>query len=88
MELRGAATYLQEAQDIDSLDVEEEQNEEIDSLLAACDLDDRQAVNSHYLREPDAISKRQKTSIEELTEHLDKASEQVVVESTLAEYRR
>ncbi|OBZ71137.1 hypothetical protein A0H81_08475 [Grifola frondosa] len=87
-DLPGAATYLLASLNVSSQDVAEEQEEEIETMAMSSDFDDRLAVNSHYVRPPSETDKKPKIDQSELAKNLKKASEHVVVEDTLNEYRR
>ncbi|GBE83362.1 hypothetical protein SCP_0504100 [Sparassis crispa] len=89
-QLPGAAACLLEAQMVCFQEVVDEQIEEQESMEQAMDVDNRLDADSHYLREPDPVHKKQKLSAskENLVENLKKASAHVIVENTQNEYRR
>ena len=90
--LNGATQYLYEAASIGFEAIEEERDEEVktfdtftsvDDLEQACALDDTQ-----YLRDPEINIKKCKHANAKLEESLQKASAEIVVETTRQEYNR
>lgn len=93
--LPGAERYLKESEaiPIDSEEMNDEHDEEIDAYMAGLNLDERlrlaaAAGDSHYLRPAPTANKRQKYDASKLDDHLKQASENVIVTGTKQEYER
>ena len=84
--LPGGSAYLIESQSIGYDAVAEDQEDEAESFHANKDIDHRPEAGSH--RFPDPSSTQHKLDQEQLSRQLKKASENVVVTGTLAEYAR
>jgi hypothetical protein len=83
-----AATALlaKYTEDVDKAAAENEQDEEIESMLASAEVDDQAVDSENTLREPTENNKRAKLDVYEAS--LKSASSQVVVQNTLTEYAR
>ncbi|KAG1873454.1 hypothetical protein C8R48DRAFT_455825 [Suillus tomentosus] len=69
--------------------VADDQEEEIESLMAAVDIEHKQQESSGmYLREQAEPSKKRRLDVDGLSKNLKTASQNIVVSNTLSEYRR
>lgn len=88
----GAAAIFETAQAVGNEAVQAEHEEEIESMRAGMEVDQRLGnADNAFNRPPDvpeSPSKVAKTNREEMSKHLKSASENVIVENTRAEYRR
>lgn len=86
----GALFCLQNSKNIDDQFVEQDCEEEVESLLSGIDLDNHQeesiSAGTHYLWDATSTLQKQKLSIDTIKENLKKASANVVVDNTLSEY--
>ena len=91
---QGARARLIEIQDVTMDEVNQDCEEEVESLAISLDIDNRtqlaEAEGRTYLQAPASTSteKRPKLDFNVIKDNLKKASEHVVVENTLNEYRR
>lgn len=89
---QGARSYLLTCQSVGAQAIEQDNEEEVESLLSGIDLDNHiersEAAGTYYLRAPNSTIKKQKLDLETVKKNLKKASENVVVDNTLNEYRR
>jgi hypothetical protein len=97
--LRGAKDYLDDAAVLVTYEaIADDQEEEMESMTAAVDIDDKQQ-QSHgtYLRQPAESSKRRRLDCLDtadtadsnvMSKNLKTASQNIVVSNTLSEYRR
>jgi hypothetical protein len=88
--LGGAKRYLTDAAAMVTFEaVADDQEEEIESLLAAVDIEHKQQESSGtYLREQAEPSKKRRLDVDGMSKNLKTASQNVVVSNTLSEYRR
>jgi hypothetical protein len=86
----GAKRYLTDAAAMVTYEaVADDQEEEIESLIAAADIDNKQQKSSGtYLREQAQPLKKRKLDAEDMSKNLKTVSQNVVVSNTLSEYRR
>jgi hypothetical protein len=86
----GAAGIFASAQSVGIEAVQAENEEEIESMRAGLEMDDRnlQVGTSRQANVPESPSKVAKLNREEMSKHLKSASENVIVDNTRAEYRR
>ncbi|KAG1871446.1 hypothetical protein F4604DRAFT_1926179 [Suillus subluteus] len=88
--LGGAKRYLTDAAAMVTYEaVADDQEEEIESLMAAVDIEHKQQESSGtYLREQAEPSKKRRLDVDGMSKNLKTASQHVVVSNTLSEYRR
>jgi len=88
--LQGARNYLSNAAAQVTYDaVADDQEEEIESMLATVDIDNKQEESSGtYLRPQAVASKKHKLDAEMMSKNLKMASQNVIVGNTLSEYKR
>jgi len=90
--LTGAKEYLNDAAGLVTYEaVANDQEEEIESMMAAADIDEKQQRSSGtYLRQPSESSKRRQLNSDTdiMSKNLKTASQNIVVSNTLSEYRR
>lgn len=89
----GARQCLLSSQSIDAPAINQDREDEVESLMSGIQLEDNcttQIENAriHHLRNQQPASKKQKLNMETAKKHLKAASENVVVDNTLQEYRR
>ena len=90
--LNGATQYLYEAASIGFEAIEEERDEEVETFDTFTSVDDLEQAcasdDTQYLRDPEINPKKCKQSNAKLEESLQKASAEIVVETTRQEYNR
>ena len=91
--LNGATQYLYEAASIGFEAIEEERDEEVETLDEFKSIDELETAyaseDTQYLQDPELNnSKKQKLSNTKLEASLQKASAEIVVETTRQEYNR
>ncbi|KAJ7613243.1 hypothetical protein DFH06DRAFT_1344713 [Mycena polygramma] len=85
----GATAMLASAQAVGSEAVQAENEEEVESMRAGFEMDERGAQGTNRPDNvPESPNKVAKIQQEEMSKHLKVASENVIVEGTRAEYRR
>lgn len=88
--LQGAKNYLSDAAAQVTYDaVADDQEEEIESMIAAADVDNKQDESSGtYLRQQAQPSKKRRLDTDMMSKNLKTASQNIVMGNTLSEYKR
>lgn len=89
----GARQCLLSSESINSHAINQDREDELESLNAGINLEDMcetqvQTAGIHHLRKEQPANKKQRIDTEAVKKHLKVASENVVVDNTLREYRR
>lgn len=86
----GAAACIQSLNNISLDEVDLDREEEVEAIFASTALEEELEKNPMYLAIPecDMPDKRRKLNEQDLQHTIDKASENVIVPSTLQDYRR